>query len=193
MSIEEKITKKICDFCYNGDSKEEREVIEYGIALIVETIFKFLLIFMFAIIFGKIWETVSFVIVFCSIRTNAGGIHSKTNLGCTVSLFAIYFLSLLFEAVNVGKIVTTILFTLCFIICSIWAPSSTENNPITDRKTRIIKKGIALGLLLLSYVEYTYSLIGITKGAITSTYISISVLVVLLELTRNKEKDKSGL
>lgn len=193
MSIEEKITKKICDFCYDGNSEEEREVIEYGIALIVETIFKFFLIFIFAIIFGKIWETISFVLVFCSIRSNAGGIHCKTNLGCTLSLFAIYFLSLLLEKVNVGMLVATGLFMVCFIICSVWAPSSTENNPITDRKTRLIKKGMALVLLLLSYIEYRYTLIGLTKGAIISTYISISILVILLELRRKNKNHKGGL
>lgn len=190
MSIEEKITKKICDFCYNGDSDDEREVVEYGIALIVETIFKFLLIFLFSIIVGKVWETISFVLVFCSIRGNAGGIHCKTNLGCTLSLFAIYFLSLLFDYVNISNLMATILFCICLVICAIWAPSSTENNPITDKKTRIIKKSLAIGLLLLSYVEYRWSLIGLSKGAMISTYISISVLVLLLEITRNKKNDK---
>lgn len=188
MSIEDRITQKICSLCYEGDSEDEREVVEYGIALLVETAFKLLVLLIISIFVGKTWETISFIIVFCSIRTNAGGIHCQTNLGCTTSLYGIYLLGVVFDYMNISSLIVTILFALCFVICAIWSPSSTDNNPITDKKIRLTKKLMALGLLILSYLEYTFTFINLAKGAIITTYLSISVLILLLELTRKRKK-----
>lgn len=186
MSIEETITKKICNLCCDKEADADREVIEYGLALIVESVFKFLLMLVLSIIIGKVWETISFIIVFCSIRSNAGGIHCKTNFGCTASLFGIYFMSLALGYVKLNDWIVLVLGLICFVICLIWAPSSTLNNPITDRSIRLRKKIICLILLVVSFAIYYLKIIDVATGAILTTYISISILVILLEIFKKK-------
>lgn len=181
MSIEEKITRKICRYCYSGDSNDELEVIEYGISLLIETVFKMLILLLISIMLGKLFEFFCFVIVFCPLRSQAGGFHCKTNIGCTISLFVIYGASLLFDYIEISKPALFAAFIACFIICSIFAPSSTENNPINDRNIKLRKKIVSLIILLLIYLEYMIEIVHVTKGCIFVTFLSISILILLQE------------
>ena len=75
-------------------SKEENDVIQYGIELLLDNIVKFIFIQIIGIMIGKGLETLLILTAFCGLRLQAGGIHAKTGAGCGFSMLLIWALSL---------------------------------------------------------------------------------------------------
>lgn len=75
-------------------SKEENDVIQYGIELMLDNIVKFVFIQIIGIIIGQGMETLLILLAFCGLRLQAGGIHARTGTGCGLSMLLIWALSL---------------------------------------------------------------------------------------------------
>ena len=75
-------------------SKEESDVIQYGIELLLDNIVKFVFIQIIGIIIGQGMETLLILLAFCGLRLQAGGIHARTGTGCGLSMLVIWALSL---------------------------------------------------------------------------------------------------
>lgn len=180
--IEEIISKKICSACYDGSNNDDQTVILYGIQLVVESVFKMVVLLLLSAYMGRFWQCVQFCLVFCPLRAMAGGIHCKTNVGCTATFFGIYFLGILFDKLGIPFWMIVISFVVCLMVCLRWAPSSTENNPITDVKIRRRKKGISVLLLLFWFAEVKYTMFDFHQGYIVAAVVSLSVLVVVQEV-----------
>ena len=88
----------------------------------------------------------------------AGGFHLKTNIGCTLGTFLIYYgnvfisKSIIFTNIWIKAIVCFFAWILAIIMISKYAPADTVNLPILRNKDRKIKK-------ILSYVFATITLI----------------------------------
>lgn len=180
--MEELLSKKICELCYEGTDSDEKEVIQYGIQLVVETVVKMFVLLLFATSVGKFWECIQFYMVFCPIRAMAGGIHCKTNMGCTATFLGIFLCGILFNDLLIPQWLVVIAFLLCLLVLLIWAPSSTENNPITNQKIRLSKKITSIILLIIWFLEIKYSIFHFQKGYIFATVVSVVVLVLVQEV-----------
>lgn len=75
-------------------SKEESDVIQYGIELLLDNIVKFVFIQIIGIIIGQGMETLLILLAFCGLRLQAGGIHARTGAGCGLSMLLIWALTL---------------------------------------------------------------------------------------------------
>lgn len=186
MDIEEKIAKRIVSFCYTGNDKNEVEIIEYGLQLMIESISKLLFLAVFALCIGEFKGYIEFLIIFGPIRANAGGIHCKTNVGCTIAMVSTFVAGVLLDKVRFNIWLCTMLFAVCVTVCMKWAPSSTEVNPITDAKLRKKKKIICVAILFFWYIESLYSFLNVHYGYIIVTYISIIITILLQERRRNR-------
>lgn len=87
MDIENLISKKISEYLLEKNTEHNAEIIEYGVQLIVETVFKYCALLLLAITFKQGLACVIFIVLLSGLRVNAGGAHCKTNLGCTLTLF----------------------------------------------------------------------------------------------------------
>jgi len=67
-------------------SKEESDVIQYGIELLLDNVVKFVFIQIIGIIIGQGMETLLILLAFCGLRLQAGGIHARTGTGCGLSM-----------------------------------------------------------------------------------------------------------
>ncbi|WP_242837889.1 accessory gene regulator B family protein [Lacrimispora indolis] len=96
MSIS-KIAVEVCNWMdkINHKNPEENEIIQYGLELLLDNILKFILIQLIGFIIGMGKETAVILFSFCGLRLQAGGKHAKTGIGCTMSMLAIWAVSIL--------------------------------------------------------------------------------------------------
>lgn len=96
MSIS-KIAVEICDLMdrINHKEPEENKIIQYGLELLLDNVLRFSLVLLIGIIIGMGKETFIILFSFCSLRLQAGGKHAKTGIGCGLSMFVIWALSIL--------------------------------------------------------------------------------------------------
>lgn len=137
---------------------ERAEAIMFGLQLIIGEIPKLILLFALAIIL-HIGKLVIFAYIsMLPYKIVAGGFHLKTNLGCTIGTFLVYFGNVLLskyiiiQPVYMKYILIGLIWIFSMIMISIYAPADTINMPILRTKERRAKK-------VLSYIFATIMLI----------------------------------
>lgn len=191
---------KICTYLLKNIRKESPEIdderaeaIKYGLELIVGEVPKILLLFLIAIIL-RIGDLVIFAyITMLPYKIVAGGFHLKTNIGCTIGTFIVYYGNVLiskFLAIpqNFRNIIVLSIWVFSLIMISLYAPADTINLPILRKKERKIKK-------ILSYIFASITLliaIFISNNTISNILIlnvlieSISISKLAYKLTKNE-------
>lgn len=185
--MEEFISRLICSYCYEGKDSDEKEVVLYGIQLLIEGLFKTLLLIMFSSCVGKVTECVQFLFVFCSLRVVAGGAHCRTNLGCTCVFFGIFFEGMFFEKCGISVWVAELFVFVCMGVCLKWAPSTTENNPIIDKSIRRRKKILSVLILIACFVEIKCSIMKFHRGYIVAAVLNVLILIIIQEVHKWKK------
>ena len=151
-SLLKKIRKEMPDI-----DDERAEIILYGLQLIVGEVPKIILLFAVAILLKIGWLVIFAYATMLPYKIVAGGFHLKTNLGCMIGPFVVYFGNVLISKYIVLFTETKYLFTLFTLIFSIimiclYAPADTINLPILRQKERKTKK-------VLSYIFAIITLI----------------------------------
>lgn len=184
--------EKICDMLMNRvrakipDVDEERaEIIRYGFELIIGEIPKMILIFIIAIILGKIKYFLISIAIICPYRAFSGGVHLKTHLGCFITTALLYlgivFWAELFEFniffIKVISAIVVYIFSVTMII--LYAPADTETVPILRKKDRKIGK-----VKSIIWITGVISLSLITKNAVICNICIFGVLFQTLTITK---------
>lgn len=151
-SLLKKIRKEMPDI-----DDERAEIILYGLQLIVGEVPKIILLFAVAIVLKIGWLVIFAYATMLPYKIVAGGFHLKTNLGCMIGTFVVYFGNVLISKYIVLFTETKYLLTLFTLIFSIimiclYAPADTINLPILRQKERKTKK-------VLSYIFAIITLI----------------------------------
>lgn len=183
---------KICKFLTKQIRKEMPEVdderaeaIMYGLQLMVGEIPKLIILFLIAIILG-VGDLVIFAyITMLPYKVVAGGFHLKTNIGCTIGTFILYFgivaLSkyIVIQPIYIKYIITMLIWILSIIMISLYAPADTVNLPILRTKERKIKK-------ILSYIFASITLLIaiIIKNNILSNILLLNVFIESVSISR---------
>ena len=183
---------KICENLTNKIRKqmpeiddERAEVIMYGLQLIIGEIPKLILLFTVAIILRIGWLVIFAYITMLPYKTVAGGFHLKTNIGCTIGTFIVYFgnvlisKSLEIEPQYIKYMIVGVTWIFSIIMISIYAPADTVNLPILRKKERKTKK-------ILSYIFATITLIGaiFIKNSTISNILLFNVLIESISISR---------
>ncbi|MGN1327505.1 MAG: accessory gene regulator B family protein [Clostridia bacterium] len=183
---------KICEYLTNRIRKqmpeidEERaETIMYGLQLIIGEIPKIILLFAVAIIL-KIGGLVIFAYTaMLPYKTVAGGFHLKTNIGCTIGTFVVYFGNVLIskyivmEPIYIKYLIIGAIWIFSIIMITLYAPADTINLPILRKKERKTKK-------ILSYIFATITLIAsiFIKNSTISNILLFNVLIESISISR---------
>ena len=175
-------------------NEERKEVIMYGLELIIGEIPKLILLILLAFIL-RIGLLVIFAYVsMLPYKAMAGGFHLKSHIGCTLGTFIVYFgnvlLSkyLIIQPDYIRYIVLIITWIFSMIMISLYAPADTVNLPILRKKERKLKK-------VLSYIFMSLTLIAsllIHDSTISNILLfnviieSISISKLAYKLTKNE-------
>ena len=172
------ITKRIRKQMPEIDN-QRAEAIMYGLQLIIGEIPKILLLFVTAIILRIGWLVIFAYVTMLPYKIVAGGFHLKTNIGCTIGTFTVYFGNVLLSKyviiqtsyIKYGIITSIWIFSI--IMITLFAPADTTNLPILRKEERKTKK-------ILSYIFATITLL-VASIIKDSTLANILIFNVLIE------------
>lgn len=174
-----KIRKEIPDI-----NDERAEVIFYGLQLIIGEVPKILLLFAVAMILKIGWLVIFAYATMLPYKTVAGGFHLKTNIGCLIGTFIVYYGNVLLSkfiifSTDIKYLLSIIILILSIIMIYLYAPADTINLPILRKKERKIKK-------ILSYI-FAIATLGaalIVKDSTLSNILIFNVLIETISISR---------
>lgn len=183
-----KIRKEMPDI-----NDERAEVIFYGLQLIIGEVPKILLLFAVAMIFRIGWLVIFAYATMLPYKTVAGGFHLKTNMGCLIGTFIVYYGNVLLSkfiifSTDIKYLLSIITLIFSIIMIYFYAPADTINLPILRKKERKTKR-------ILSYIFATATLIValIIKDSTLSNILIFNVLIETIcisklayKITRNE-------
>lgn len=175
-----KIEKQMPDI-----NEDRKEIIMYGLELIIGEVSKLILLFLIAIILRIGWLVILAYISMLPYKITAGGFHLKTHIGCLIGTFIIYFgnvfLSkyIIIEPQYIRYTVTGIIWLFSLFMISLYAPADTINLPILRSKERKVKK-------ILSYIFMSISLIIslIINNPIISNILLFNVIIESFSISK---------
>jgi len=153
-----------CTLMNQQQSKEESIIIQYGADLIIENFQKLMIIIVAGFLIGALKETIIFLVVFCSLRFNAGGYHAQTGWGCISLLFCIWGIIMICDKIfvfsSIGVLLGLVITTFSFFI---FLTPQTINSCCFTQKTIKRKKMVVsvmiIGYLLISFLIPQYQTI----------------------------------
>lgn len=110
--------------------------VTYGIELLFDTLFKLIGLLILGALFHRIGEVILAVVCFSTLRSQAGGVHMRTDLGCFSSMLLVCTLACVgAEYIHELPVaVLAVLSVLILVLNKLFAPFFTENNPIVDEQ-----------------------------------------------------------
>ena len=167
---------------------EDEEVYEYGLQLLLSTVFNGIIALILAIISGTVLQCICYLAVFVLLRKSAGGFHAKSHFGCCCILAAVLSLFIMFikfvpsEAYGISAAIAVV---FSVVIILMFAPIEHENKPISYKdKSRLRKISIiylvlfALLVFMLFIAKLKMIMICVALGMFTA---SSSMLVAVIE------------
>lgn len=157
-------------------SQEKKELIGYGIELILDSAIKFLVYLMIGIVIDKFYEVLFAVFVFGSIRKYVGGIHAKTGTGCFILTGIAIAMSISAPQIMGDNIkIRALLFLIINTLYLVFAPYDEYFDQLDQKKYCIVKCKIMILinilLLFLFKISWYWGAIGI--GAILAEGITL--------------------
>lgn len=157
-------------------SKDEIEIMTYGLEAIYLTVTKLVVIFSLAYVLGVFKEVILLLITYNIIRSQAFGIHASKSIYCLISSIVMF----IGGAVVCKYLVLPLwLMIVCSIICNIclflYAPADTYKRPLVNANKRKRFKfvsfslGIIYTILIIVFKNYSivnYLLIGMFEAVI---------------------------
>ena len=123
-------------------SEEESKVVEYGISVFLDSVFKFLVLLFISILIGKEIEFGLCLFSFCGLRYWAGGIHCSTRERCLIAMIVLCFITLWTSLIleTRGNGILVVLWGISILILLLKAPGRTKAAPLLSAKENMEKK-----------------------------------------------------
>lgn len=162
----------------------DRELYIYGFFVLLSQGLFFLISALFGCIFGTLWESVVFYIMFSTLRCYAGGFHASKESVCTgcttVALFlASLSIGILSEIESV--MIPWCIFVLCGAVVYLLSPLDSEDKPLTSndfheyrRKSRVI----VIAFTIIAMIGMNISIPGILYAAAICMCLESTLLVL---------------
>lgn len=175
--ITKRIVLKLQSVSYQTDN--ENMLIQYSLGLLLEDTIKIFGIIMLGGFIGRLYDFLVTLLIFGSIRSNAGGIHAKTNFGCTVGMLLICISSTVIKEISISNAWLFELYILTFIMIIGFAPKTINRKYYPNY---IIRRKKVLACILISiYFILAYQNVNIR------TLIVCPIVIEVLTLLPNKK------
>lgn len=179
------LSQRISKHLYKNSmiTEDDIELYTYGFFVLLSIVLFFIISTMFGIIFNVVAESIVFYILFCFIRSYAGGIHAPTEILCTIFTTVSLFLSVLGIRLMINYSVQKIAFvifliSLVFIVT--FSPLDSVEKPLTgnEKKCFRIKTYVVLTvILLISITAVFFSKVNIFYASLMSIVLESILLV----------------
>ena len=175
------------------DTTDDRAVYKYGLQILYYYLIDLVVIFSFAYVFGRIYETIIMTSLFGVLQVFGGGYHAKTPLGClaTMSIGAVIgnvLIVLIAEYTMINLIIAVVLGSIIIFL----PPVMNKRHPVGKKVRRRSKNIVRAFVLLLIIVSGTLSyfdnssveiaIIATTMGAYIVSWIWAKMEAIHIEL-----------
>ena len=180
-SFASRITEALC--ASSVIEEGDKELYTYGFFILLSRILFYAVTVLCGFLFGVLWESMLFYIMFTVLRSYAGGVHANTETGCTVlttlaMLVSVIEIRLLKSAQ--GEIVPMVLLGIGAICLFMFSPLDTAEKPLenADRQHyRNISIAITLVCLLAALWAYEAEKYGIVSAIAASIFLEGVLLI----------------
>lgn len=174
-----------------GDTVGNKEVISYGLELILSSIVNLILVLVIGEWMYGIWETIIFIMLFCPIRQFSGGIHANSYLKCTIVFLALFtVVGNLFYIID-NIVSYFIICIVCIVYIGIMPPIDTENKRMSQELRNKCKKKVLFLLGIETVIIILFSVLRKKRfmcAAATAVFIE-SVLLAAGKIENRKTKE----
>ncbi len=162
---------------YNYDKVKLSEI-RYGLETLYLTITKTIVVIIISLIIGTIKELLWFMLFYGILRIVGFGLHAKKAWHCWLfSLILFSLIPYLIKTLIIDFKIQLIIFIVCIILFSIYAPADTEKRPLIHKKKRIIYKILTV-IISLAYTILAY----FSKSIISNSLVFACIMQVLMIL-----------
>ena len=163
-------------------TKEELELLRYGLEGIYLTITKLVIIAVFAFLLHMEYEVFLLLVFFNIIRFTGFGVHAGDSKTCLITS-TIYFIVIpyIFLHLSMDFWIQAIICSVCILSYLLYAPSDTVKRPLRNKKKRLIRKIVTVIIGII----YTLGVF-LIPNAIISRLLLISLviqMIVILPIT----------
>lgn len=184
--LAENLANKICSINDITDS-QKREIIAYGLEILLSTSVSVLIITILAILLGTFWETILFLLPFMLLRTYSGGYHAQTHFRCFLILFIVFCVNLMLNLFNINAVIIVLSALASVFIILRFAPVEDKNHPLSKRQKNNNRKVCIIMLSILSAVCIILFVNQNNKALFNIVYgITITALSIIAVKIKNK-------
>ncbi|MCC5911830.1 MAG: accessory gene regulator B family protein [Clostridiaceae bacterium] len=172
-------------------SDEKKEILSYGLQIILGASIKLITIITLAYIFNIFKPTIVASIAFIFFRRIIGGSHCDTFNKCYfLSVSLLLLLGLLGKIValqyHILLILAIVIYLVAVVITIIWVPMGTEKKTIKNKRTRLKIKQKTFLTLITCFVILVYFHMQATSEIVLSSLLGIALAFFLATPLGNK-------
>lgn len=182
------LAKKICLVNDITDS-EKREIIAYGLEILLSTAVSVLIITILAILLGTFWETILFLLSFMLLRTYSGGYHAQTHFKCFLILIFAFCINIILNLFNINTVIIVLSALASAFIILRYAPVEDKNHPLSKQQKKNNRKICLIMLSILLVVCIILFLNQNNKALFNMVY---GITITALSIIAVKIKNKTG-
>lgn len=189
-----RLSKRMASFFVHRNiiEKDDKEVYEYGLQLLLSTVLNTAAALLLAIVSGAVIPCLFYLSAFVIMRKSAGGFHAKTHLGCCCILIAVqccFIAFIKFAPVEIYTMVSGLSLIVSAAAILLFAPLEHENKPLSDKdKVRLRKISIAY-MLIISGLIILFGVLNL-RQIMVSTALGILTSSGSILATKIQEKFK---
>lgn len=162
---------------YNNYSEKDLMKLKYGLEGIYLTITKLVIILLVACVIGIFKEVVIVLVLFNIIRYFGFGFHAEKSSECLVlSLINFILIPYLFLNIEISTNTSLGIAGLCLINYLLFAPADTVKRPFKDKKKRIIRKFLTLGV----GIAFSLIIFVLNNNYVTALLLSALIIEVIM-------------
>ena len=155
----ERLSEKIIQYMIKNSilSEDDKDIYAFGLTQMIRALLTIITTIFIGFCFGKIIESIVFVVFTALIRTNSGGYHSDSPVGC----YFISVISIIITLYLVGKQVFSVrlmivLLIVSFVVFIKYAPIGHFNKVLDEIEVSTYKRRLLWILLTIAFVESVF-------------------------------------
>ncbi len=191
-----KLSYKCVQIIYNLNNmndKEQFEILQYGIEVILSTLTGIISVLILSIFINSVIESIIFLVIFAVLRTYTGGYHAKNHLSCILILNVNIMIGIVFSKLlegfmlNISAIIISFIGNIIIIISS---PLVNENHQLSKRQIEQSKKLSHILLMLSNIVIILLFLVNKSTLSFMAAFslFSISVSIIIAKFERRRTR-----
>ena len=146
--------------------KNDEEVYEYGLQLLLSTVLNAAIALLLAIVSGTVIPCLFYLSAFVVMRKSAGGFHAKTHFGCCCILITVLCCFIAFirlAPTNIYIVVSGLSLIISAVTVLLFAPLEHENKPLSDKDKVRLRKVSIVYIIMISALVILFGVLNLTE------------------------------